>query len=904
MLFSQGIPSAQGSKFVPVHLHSVLEANYSVDPNPPRLPGVRLDLIWEAISDHEQGATDLKARQTALLTSLQTPVPFVTSQVCQGSHTIYIDQDTWLDSARPTATYGHDTILEIGRDGDHLKRILLYFPLNDRIPQDTFIYSARLEMNIVGGASIGPPPFRFYNLMEPFEESTTNWATQPETYISYYPPPFVIPDIHAWDITDIVQAWLLGRYPNNGLVLEPQSSNDFTLFYYSQEADQQTNREFMPVRRVGPRLIIECEASPLPTAIAAAPPTIIPNLTNTPPLEPTSIPMPQVTNTPPLPTAPLTLPPPSPTSLPATSTAPPSTPTSPPSTPTTLPSTPTSPPASPINPTPTPTSDSSDDDDDDPPEPAPSPPPPSANLAIGKTASPNPVTAGNSLTYNLNITNNGPSNATGVTVIDTLPADVTLGSATPSQGSCVGAVCNLGAIANGSSATVVIVVTVNAAAVSPLVNSATVAATETDPVPGNNTATASTTVIAPSADLAVTKAVDNATPTESITITYAINVTNNGPDQATGVMISDILPSGVTYVADNGGGAYNNGTGLWNVGVLNNGASAGLLITATVNAGTVNTIITNTAAINAATPSDPTPTNNSADAIIQVVPALSINDVTVTEGNAGTVFANFTVTLSAASSQVVTVNYTTADGTATTTDNDYAFTSGLLIFPIGVTTQPVAVQVNGDALLEPDETFFVNLSAASNAGLVDDQGVGTILNDDSSGSIVITCFNASRDAWIQQDNPTTNWGSHPNLETQPNAGAERRVVIGFDLSSISPLSTVLTSTLFLYEDDQGPAGQIISVHPVTTNWAEATVTWNTPWATPGGDVDPATATFTPDVKQGYKNIDMTSVTADWVSAPPSNYGLLLQASAPDGDVVFKSKESAASKYPQLCVTYQ
>jgi hypothetical protein len=82
------------------------------------------------------------------------------------------------------------------------------------------------------------------------------------------------------------------------------------------------------------------------------------------------------------------------------------------------------------------------------------------------------------------------------------------------------------------------------------------------------------------------------------------------------------------------------------------------------------------------------------------------------------------------------------------------------------------------------------------------------------------------------------------------------------------------------------------------------VTWNAPWAAPGGDVDPATTTFTPDVKQGYKNIDVTSVTADWVDGSRPNYGLLLQASGPNGDVVFKSKESAASKHPQLCVTYQ
>jgi len=111
------------------------------------------------------------------------------------------------------------------------------------------------------------------------------------------------------------------------------------------------------------------------------------------------------------------------------------------------------------------------------------------------------------------------------------------------------------------------------------------------------------------------------------------------------------------------------------------------------------------------------------------LPSLSINDVTVVEGNAGTTNAVFTVTLSAASGQTVTVNYATADGTATQ-PADYTNTSGTLTFTPGQTTRTITVPVIGETIPEANETFFVNLSSSTNATISDNQGVGTITNDD------------------------------------------------------------------------------------------------------------------------------------------------------------------------------
>jgi len=117
--------------------------------------------------------------------------------------------------------------------------------------------------------------------------------------------------------------------------------------------------------------------------------------------------------------------------------------------------------------------------------------------------------------------------------------------------------------------------------------------------------------------------------------------------------------------------------------------------------------------------------------VVDVQPSFVINDVSVTEGNSGTTTAVFTVTLSAPTHAVnATVAFTTANGTALA-GSDYQATSGTLTFAPGVTTQTIGVTINGDFVIEPDETFVVNLSSPANATIADAQGVGTIVNDDT-----------------------------------------------------------------------------------------------------------------------------------------------------------------------------
>lgn len=115
-----------------------------------------------------------------------------------------------------------------------------------------------------------------------------------------------------------------------------------------------------------------------------------------------------------------------------------------------------------------------------------------------------------------------------------------------------------------------------------------------------------------------------------------------------------------------------------------------------------------------------------------LAPTLSINDVTVLEGNAGVTDAVFMITLSSASGQPVTVMVATADGTAMSPSDYVAVPAMTVTFAPGETTKTVTVTVNGDALIEPAESYFVNLSSPTNATILDGQGLGTISNDDST----------------------------------------------------------------------------------------------------------------------------------------------------------------------------
>lgn len=124
-------------------------------------------------------------------------------------------------------------------------------------------------------------------------------------------------------------------------------------------------------------------------------------------------------------------------------------------------------------------------------------------------------------------------------------------------------------------------------------------------------------------------------------------------------------------------------------------------------------------------------------AAITTTPCLTVANTRVTEGDTGTVTANFVVSLSAASSQPVSVNYTTANGTAKA-PADYTATSGTLTFDPGQTSRTVGVAVIGDTLYELAERFSLKVTGPTGATICDGVGLATIANNDPKPTLTVT----------------------------------------------------------------------------------------------------------------------------------------------------------------------
>ena len=207
--------------------------------------------------------------------------------------------------------------------------------------------------------------------------------------------------------------------------------------------------------------------------------------------------------------------------------------------------------------------------------------------------------------FTVAVTNNGPSDATDVTVKDMLPAGVVyisdnLGTYNSSSG-----IWAVGFLANGSTATLII----NARIASPgaKVNIAEVWTSDQfddNSTPGNGVASENDYDAAPAttplvADLSLTKTVDIITPAVSgDPVEFTITVTNNGPDTATNVTVQDVLPPDLTYVTDDGGGVHNSGTVTWTVGSLTpSGAGSSAILHIIATSSSTNPIGTNYAEV-------------------------------------------------------------------------------------------------------------------------------------------------------------------------------------------------------------------------------------------------------------------------------------------------------------------
>jgi uncharacterized repeat protein (TIGR01451 family) len=248
---------------------------------------------------------------------------------------------------------------------------------------------------------------------------------------------------------------------------------------------------------------------------------------------------------------------------------------------------------------------------------------PLADMAIAQTTQPAAVPVGGLLRYHIAVTNHGPA-ASAAIVEDVLPAGMVFVSATSSQGACANAsgtiTCHLGSLPNGGSATIALEVIPSASG--PLTNTVRVTSADPDPALTNNASTV-ITFVQPVANLALSMSGPASAISLGQPVNYSLAVSNAGPDTATDLLVTNLLPSGMTFLSAVAGQGQctNSGVTVYcSLGSL--GAGETLLVQVSGLAGTVG-VNSNFAAV-VATEADFNPTNNTAFHLATVNPAADL----------------------------------------------------------------------------------------------------------------------------------------------------------------------------------------------------------------------------------------------------------------------------------------
>lgn len=199
-------------------------------------------------------------------------------------------------------------------------------------------------------------------------------------------------------------------------------------------------------------------------------------------------------------------------------------------------------------------------------------------------------------------------------------------------------------------------------------------------------------------------------------------------------------------------------------------------------------------------------------------PTVSVNDSSATEGGAVT----FTVSLSAASSYTIVVDFETSDDTATA-GSDYTANSGSVTFNPGETSKTVEVETSSDDVDEPNESFLIDLLFASNASIGDGQGLGTILDDNPTPSVIIgdasgdegtqISFNVSLSGKSSQDTVLT-LGTISGTAISPDDYTGPNATITIPAGSTSATATF---DVDLLTDDQSETDENFTVHVVSVD---------------------------------------------------------------------------------------
>ncbi len=353
---------------------------------------------------------------------------------------------------------------------------------------------------------------------------------------------------------------------------------------------------------------------------------------------------------------------------------------------------------------------------------------PQADVSITKTG-PASVTPGTNAVYTITVTNAGPSNAASVSLDDPTPAGLNFVS---NSGACTTVFpCDLGIMAPSETRTITATYAVPANYSGPatITNTASVSSPTNDPTPTNNSKTA-TTSTTPSADLSLTKTVDNSSPEVGQNIKYTVTLTNAGPSVATRVSITDQLSSSLQFVSSTATqGAYNDATGVWTLGTVPVGTRTLEIIAKVVLPGA----ISNAAQVTTSTTPDPdsTPNDNTGDDSSSVnltarAPDLTVTKThtgnfvrggtgayTITATNSGTAPTNAPVTLSDALPAGLVPSSVSGTGWACTVTGQSVNCTRNDVLPNGASYPPVTVNVN---VSQSATSSITNVAGVSGGG--------------------------------------------------------------------------------------------------------------------------------------------------------------------------------------------
>jgi len=264
---------------------------------------------------------------------------------------------------------------------------------------------------------------------------------------------------------------------------------------------------------------------------------------------------------------------------------------------------------------------------------------PTADLQLSKAVRPERAGPGDTVKFTLTLSNEGPSGATGIEVRDSLPDGYSYVSARASRGSYDPdrGVWTVEALESNATATLELTATVKPRGERKNV-AEVVAALQYDPdsTPGNGDASEddyaeAAIVYLPEADLALTKTASPQPVAPGDQVTFTLTLENLGPNDASGVQVQDLLPSGYQYISDDGKGAYDPSTGIWTVGGLASGERKTLVINALVNSSGE---YTNRATVTAQDPTDPSADNNEASLRPDLAPQVSDDEISTEEDTA------------------------------------------------------------------------------------------------------------------------------------------------------------------------------------------------------------------------------------------------------------------------------